>query len=100
MQKGFYFCGDVMVRGYYPGYARKIWRSLNLDPKFFEKDTETLAEGKMDFFTYSYYQSGCFTTHEDDVDMSDEGEGALAHSRKDSFHWYQRVIETNGEDLG
>ncbi|QWT17213.1 6-phospho-beta-glucosidase [Collinsella sp. zg1085] len=34
------------------------------------------------------------------VDRDDAGEGSLERSRKKSFYWYQRVIETNGEDLG
>ena len=33
------------------------------------------------------------------VDMDDEGKGTLARSRKKSFYWYKKVIETNGEDL-
>lgn len=33
------------------------------------------------------------------VDMDDEGKGTLKRSRKDSFYWYQKVIETNGECL-
>ncbi len=218
MQDAFWYCGDVQVRGHYPSYAKRIWRRFGLDPVFFEKDAETLAKGKVDFFTYSYYQSACFTTHEDEgamgggnvfagtvnpylaysewgwamdpdalryslnqiydryevpimvvenglgaidaveedgaihddyrvdylrehieamagaladgvdliaytpwgcidlvsagtgemrkrygmiyVDMDDEGKGTLARSRKDSFYWYQKVIASNGEDLG
>jgi 6-phospho-beta-glucosidase len=34
------------------------------------------------------------------VDKNNAGEGTLARSRKKSFYWYQRVIETNGADLG
>ena len=34
------------------------------------------------------------------VDKNNKGEGTLERSRKDSFAWYQRVIATNGEDLG
>lgn len=34
------------------------------------------------------------------VDMDDEGKGSMNRSRKDSFEWYRRVIESNGEDLG
>ena len=34
------------------------------------------------------------------VDKNNAGEGTLARSRKKSFYWYKRVIETNGEDLG
>ncbi len=34
------------------------------------------------------------------VDQDDQGKGTLERYRKDSFAWYKRVIETNGEDLG
>lgn len=33
------------------------------------------------------------------VDRNDDGSGSLARYRKDSFYWYQHVIETNGDDL-
>ncbi|GET08759.1 6-phospho-beta-glucosidase [Ligilactobacillus agilis] len=33
------------------------------------------------------------------VDEDDEGNGTLARLKKDSFTWYQHVIETNGEEL-
>lgn len=33
------------------------------------------------------------------VDQDDLGNGTLARIRKDSFHWYKKVIATNGEDL-
>lgn len=33
------------------------------------------------------------------VDKNDAGEGTLARSRKDSFFWYKKVIESNGQDL-
>ena len=33
------------------------------------------------------------------VDKDDEGNGTLNRSKKDSFAWYQKVIQSNGEDL-
>lgn len=33
------------------------------------------------------------------VDKHDDGSGSLARLRKDSFHWYQKVIKSNGGDL-
>ena len=33
------------------------------------------------------------------VDMDDEGNGTMARSRKDSFFWYKKVIESNGTHL-
>lgn len=33
------------------------------------------------------------------VDQDDYGKGSLDRYKKDSFYWYKKVIETNGEDL-
>lgn len=33
------------------------------------------------------------------VDKDDQGNGDLSRYRKDSFHWYKKVIENNGENL-
>ena len=33
------------------------------------------------------------------VDQNDTGEGTLARTPKDSYEWYRRVIQSNGEDL-
>jgi 6-phospho-beta-glucosidase len=33
------------------------------------------------------------------VDKDNEGKGTLKRSRKKSFYWYKKVIETNGEEL-
>jgi predicted signal transduction protein with EAL and GGDEF domain len=34
------------------------------------------------------------------VDKYDDGTGDLSRRRKDSFFWFKKVIESNGEDLG
>ncbi|WP_050184406.1 glycoside hydrolase family 1 protein [Domibacillus robiginosus] len=33
------------------------------------------------------------------VDVDDNGSGTFERRRKDSFYWYKKVIESNGEDL-
>lgn len=33
------------------------------------------------------------------VDQDDDGNGTLARSRKDSFYWCQKVIQSNGAEL-
>ncbi|WP_139785744.1 family 1 glycosylhydrolase, partial [Cytobacillus gottheilii] len=33
------------------------------------------------------------------VDIDDEGKGTFKRIKKDSFYWYKKVIETNGENL-
>ena len=34
------------------------------------------------------------------VDLDDEGRGTFARTPKKSYWWYQRVIASNGEELG
>lgn len=34
------------------------------------------------------------------VDLDDKGNGTFKRKKKDSFYWYQKVIESNGEILG
>ncbi len=33
------------------------------------------------------------------VDLDNEGNGTLERRKKDSFYWYQQVIQTNGHEL-
>ena len=33
------------------------------------------------------------------VDLDDLGNGSLKRIKKDSFYWYKKVIESNGEIL-
>lgn len=33
------------------------------------------------------------------VDCDNDGNGDFHRERKDSFYWYKKVIESNGEDL-
>lgn len=53
-----WFCGDVQVRGEYPCFAKKYLAekgvSINMEPG----DKEILKEGKVDFYSLSYYTSG------------------------------------------
>lgn len=34
------------------------------------------------------------------VDVDDQGNGSAKRFKKDSYNWYRKVIESNGEDLG
>lgn len=50
-----YFCGDVMVRGAYPGYALRWFDDHGIAVKFYPGDAEVLREGTVDFVSLSYY---------------------------------------------
>ena len=66
-------------------------------------------EGGVEVFGYTYW--GCIdcisaSTSEMSkrygfiyVDQDDQGKGTLERTRKDSFYWYQKMIQSNGEEL-
>ena len=71
--------------GSYPSFAKKIWEEYDLDPAFFEQDAEILKEGKVDLFTFSYYNTSCVTTHKD---VALDGGGNLTLGVKNPYLTY------------
>ncbi|MCR5295428.1 MAG: glycoside hydrolase family 1 protein [Lachnospiraceae bacterium] len=61
MRKSNWYCGDVHVRGAYPAFAKSIWKQMGGAPKMEEGDEAILLEGKVDFYSFSYYVSSCVT---------------------------------------
>jgi 6-phospho-beta-glucosidase len=49
-----YFFGDVLLRGYYPGYAWRYFDELGIEVKFYDGDEEALSN-TADFMSFSYY---------------------------------------------
>ena len=54
-----FLCGDVQVRGAYSGFAKRFFRENNVEIKMEEGDLETLKNGTVDFYTFSYYMTSC-----------------------------------------
>lgn len=54
-----YFCGDVMVRGSYPGYMNRYFREHGLEIQMAPGDGEILKNGTVDFYAFSYYMTNC-----------------------------------------
>ncbi len=54
-----WLCSDVQVRGEYPYFAERLFEEQNVEIKFEDGDLEILKEGKVDFYSFSYYMSGC-----------------------------------------
>ena len=77
-QEKFAYCADTMVRGYYPSYAKRIWKQNNVVLDISEEDKKDLIEGKSDFLAYSYYMSNVVTTHKDAGEALD-GAGTSAN---------------------
>lgn len=62
MQMVNWFCGDVQVRGEYPGYAKRYFAENGIQFTIEPGDLEDLRAGTVDFYTFSYYMSTCVST--------------------------------------
>ncbi|MBN1467847.1 MAG: glycoside hydrolase family 1 protein [Fusobacteriaceae bacterium] len=53
------FCPDVMIRGEYPGFAKRYFLDNNINIVMEESDLEIIKDGVADFYSCSYYMSNC-----------------------------------------
>ena len=61
MRETNWYCSDVMVRGEYPAYSKRLWEKKGVTIKMEDGDADILREGTVDFYTFSYYMSNCIT---------------------------------------
>ena len=62
-QEGTYYCGDVMVRGEYPYFAKRMQERYGAEVKMEPGDAELLKSGHVDYYTFSYYSTGCVSSN-------------------------------------
>lgn len=55
------FCADVQVLGRYPYFADRYFSEHNVHLEIQPGDLETIMRGKVDFYSFSYYSSGCLS---------------------------------------
>ena len=53
------FCSDVMIRGYYPGYAKRYMEEHHINIQKESEDDEILKNYTVDFYSCSYYMTNC-----------------------------------------
>lgn len=82
MQNMNWFCSDVQVRGAYPYYTNRMLSDLGVEINIYPEDTRILAQGKVDFYTCSYYMSNCIST---DPELAKSSEGNVAGGLKNPF---------------
>ena len=73
-QRLFWFVSDVQVRGCYPSYAKRMLNEKGIELNVQPEDAEILRQGTVDFYTFSYYSTGCVTARKDVL----QAEGNLA----------------------
>jgi 6-phospho-beta-glucosidase len=64
MDRTFFF-SDVQCRGHYPSYIIKEWENQKIQVEMEDGDLDVLAEGKVDYFAFSYYQSAVITSQKE-----------------------------------
>ena len=88
-QRLFWFASDVQIRGYYPSYAKSLFREKGVKLAMEEGDEEALRSGTVDFYSFSYYSTGCVTARKDLL----QTEGNLAfgvanpHLKSNDWGW-------------
>ena len=64
-----YYFSDVQVRGYYSPKARKLWEKQGLKLDITEEDLKIIAEGKVGYLGFSYYNSNVATSNKSERAM-------------------------------
>ncbi|GFZ32754.1 beta-glucosidase [Clostridium zeae] len=75
-------CGDVQVRGYYPGFALRHFEEKGIDIKMEDGDLDILKEGTVDFYSFSYYMSNAVSA---DPAKQEEAKGNLLGGLKNPY---------------
>lgn len=63
IQDSIYYSSDVMCRGEYPYFSKRLWDEFNFKLKSEPEDFQILKEGTVNLVTYSYYGTNTVTTH-------------------------------------
>jgi 6-phospho-beta-glucosidase len=87
MQLGNYLCGDVMVRGEYPYFAKRFFAEQGVEVKMHDGDADLLKEGHVDFYTFSYYMSGCASTDPETLKTAGNMMFGVANPYLESSDW-------------
>lgn len=77
-----FFCGDVQVRGHYPYYAKRYFKEHNIVLDMQPGDKELLAEGTVDFYSFSYYMSCCVSI---DPNVAEKADGNMLTGLKNPY---------------
>ncbi|MBB5266226.1 6-phospho-beta-glucosidase [Catenibacillus scindens] len=82
-----WFCSDVQVRGEYPAYMKRYFKEHHICVKMEEGDTQILKEGCVDFYTFSYYMTGCISAKLDQRQAEGNLIGGLANPYLKASDW-------------
>lgn len=81
------FCGDVQVRGEYPSFMNRYFRENEISIQMEPGDLETIKEGCVDYYTFSYYMSNCATATPEEASTSGNLMGGAKNPYLESSDW-------------
>lgn len=65
-EKGIYYASNVVCKGSYPTFARRLWKEHDVHLDMTEQDLKDIKNGCVDMYTFSYYMTSDVTTHTND----------------------------------
>ncbi len=81
------FCGDVQVRGEYPSFMNRYFPENGISIQMEPGDLETIKEGCVDYYTFSYYMSNCATATPEQASTSGNLMGGAKNPYLESSDW-------------
>ena len=82
-----YLCSDVQVRGAYSPFAKSYLRKIGVELQMEEGDEETLKNGAVDFYTFSYYMSNCVSANPDEAQAGGNLLGGIKNPYLEASDW-------------
>ena len=84
-----WYCGDVQVRGEYAPFTKKYLADKGVELEVSKEDEKILKEGKVDFYSFSYYTSGTDCVDQEvDTDSGNFNLGAAnPYLKKSAWGW-------------
>lgn len=82
-----WLCSDVMCKGEYPFYAKRFFEENGIAIREEPGDRELLKQGTVDFYTLSFYQTSCITTHSGAETSSGNMGGGVKNPYLESSEW-------------
>ena len=82
-----WFTSDVQVRGAYPYFAQRFFAENGIHISMEPEDEALLREGRVDFFSFSYYMSVCVTTHDSENQAGGNLMGGISNPYLKASDW-------------
>lgn len=79
--------GDVQVRGEYPRFAKRFFAEKGVHLEMEPGDEQTLREGCVDFYSFSYYMTNCVSASPQENQVGGNLMGGLKNPYLETSDW-------------